>query len=119
MYILLDEHLRVQEFIKEEDEIFPGIPLSERYSKEFLDSLVYVDDGIYLEEGYAFNEETQSWEYLDPPFEEYIGEENSLNTRIEELESENKLLKSQVQVLSDQMDFYEECIVEMAEVVYA
>lgn len=35
------------------------------------------------------------------------------------LESENTMLAAQVSALSDQMDFYEECIVEMAEVVYA
>lgn len=39
--------------------------------------------------------------------------------RISELASENTMLTAQVSALSDQMDFYEECIVEMAEVVYA
>lgn len=39
--------------------------------------------------------------------------------RITSLEEENKLLKAQVQAQSDQLDFYEECIAEMAEVVYA
>lgn len=38
---------------------------------------------------------------------------------ITSLEEENKLLKAQVQAQSDQLDFYEECIAEMAEVVYA
>jgi hypothetical protein len=36
-----------------------------------------------------------------------------------ELEAENKLLTEQVAALSEQMDFYEECIIEMAMVVYA
>ena len=35
------------------------------------------------------------------------------------LESENKTLKAQVSAQSEQMDFYEECIAEMASVVYA
>ena len=35
------------------------------------------------------------------------------------LKEENTMLTAQVSALSDQMDFYEECIVEMAEVVYA
>lgn len=39
--------------------------------------------------------------------------------RISALEEENALLKAQIQAQSDQMDFYEECIVEMAEIVYA
>lgn len=29
------------------------------------------------------------------------------------------LLKAQIQAQSEQMDFYEECIIEMAEIVYA
>lgn len=39
--------------------------------------------------------------------------------RIAELEEENKTLKAQVSAQSEQMDFYEECIAEMASVVYA
>ena len=39
--------------------------------------------------------------------------------RIAALEAENKLLKEQVSAQSDQMDFYEDCIAEMATVVYA
>ena len=36
-----------------------------------------------------------------------------------ELVAENKLLKQQVSALTDQQSFYEDCIAEMAEVVYA
>ena len=36
-----------------------------------------------------------------------------------ELEAENKLLKQQVSALADQQSFYEDCIAEMAEIVYA
>ena len=39
--------------------------------------------------------------------------------RIKQLEEENALLKAQVTAQSDQMDFYEECIVELAGVLYA
>ena len=39
--------------------------------------------------------------------------------RVAALEAENKLLKEQVSAQSDQMDFYEDCIAEMATVVYA
>ena len=37
----------------------------------------------------------------------------------EELAADNKLLKPQVSALTDQQSFYEDCIAEMAEVVYA
>lgn len=39
--------------------------------------------------------------------------------RIAELEEENKLLRAQMSAQSDQLDFYEDCIAEMAAVVYA
>lgn len=36
-----------------------------------------------------------------------------------ELESENEKLKQQISALADQQSFYEDCIAEMAQVVYA
>ena len=39
--------------------------------------------------------------------------------RISKLESEKKLLTAQVQALSDRNDFMEDCIAEMATIVYA
>ena len=39
--------------------------------------------------------------------------------RVTELEAENKLLTSQIEAQSDQLDFYEDCIAEMASIVYA
>lgn len=39
--------------------------------------------------------------------------------RVAALEVENKLLKEQVSAQADQAEFYEDCIAEMAAVVYA
>ena len=39
--------------------------------------------------------------------------------RVAALENENDMLKAHVRAQSDQMDFYEDCIAEMAAVVYA
>lgn len=39
--------------------------------------------------------------------------------RIAELEAENRTLTAQVDALSGQIDFQEECIVEMANIIYA
>lgn len=39
--------------------------------------------------------------------------------RIEDLESDNALLKQQLKAASDQNDFLEDCIAEMAKIVYA
>lgn len=43
----------------------------------------------------------------------------STEDRVAALEAENKTLKAQVSAQSEQMDFYEDCIAEMATVVYA
>ena len=43
----------------------------------------------------------------------------SVDDRVTELEAENKLLTSQIEAQSDQLDFYEGCIAEMASIVYA
>ena len=45
--------------------------------------------------------------------------EPTTEDRVAVLEAENKTLKAQVSAQSEQMDFYEECIAEMASVVYA
>lgn len=39
--------------------------------------------------------------------------------RVAALEAENKLLTAQAAAQSDQLDFYEDCIAEMASIVYA
>lgn len=52
----------------------------------------------------------------DPP-EEPV--EETLEERVETLESENNLLSQQIQATDSRSDFLEECIVEMAEIIYA
>ena len=43
----------------------------------------------------------------------------SQEERIAELEAENKNLTAQIDALSFQLDFQEECLVEMASIIYA
>ena len=43
----------------------------------------------------------------------------AVSVRGAELENENKLLKEQVSAQADQAEFYEDCIAEMAAIVYA
>lgn len=43
----------------------------------------------------------------------------SVGERVTDLETENKLLTAQIEAQSDQLDFYEDCIAEMASIVYA
>ena len=59
--------------------------------------------------------EEEYWQYAGsrPSFPVTPGE------RIGTLESDNALLKQQLKAASDQNDFLEDCIAEMAEIVYA
>ena len=43
----------------------------------------------------------------------------TVSDRVSALEAENKLLTSKIEAQSDQLDFYEDCIAEMASIVYA
>lgn len=45
--------------------------------------------------------------------------EPTVNERMKKLETENKLLREQVSAQADQAEFYEDCIAEMAAIVYA
>lgn len=47
------------------------------------------------------------------------GPVKSVGDRVTELESENNILRQQVSALSDQSEFQEELIVELANIVYA
>lgn len=44
---------------------------------------------------------------------------DAISAQLVESEKENKLLRAQVSAATDQQSFYEDCIAEMAEVVYA
>lgn len=65
--------------------------------------------GYCAANGYTYQEE-----HIPVPNPELTTED-----RVAALEVENKTLKAQVSAQSEQMDFYEECIAEMASVVYA
>lgn len=54
--------------------------------------------------------------YTPPPPEPELP---TTEERVAKLESENKLLREQVSAQADQAEFYEECIAEMAAIVYA
>lgn len=44
---------------------------------------------------------------------------DTISTQLVQAEQENKLLKAQVSAATDQQSFYEDCIAEMAQIVYA
>ena len=57
--------------------------------------------------------------YAPPEPEPEPEPEPTTEDRVAALEAENKTLKAQVSAQSEQMEFYEDCIAEMATVVYA
>lgn len=84
----------------------------------YLDKPLMDDRGIYrykLVDGAAVErtQEEMDADYVPPEVKPTDTE------RILQLESEKKLLTAQVQALSDRNDFMEDCIAEMATIVYA
>ena len=84
----------------------------------YLDKPLMDERGIYrykLVDGKAVErtQEEMDADYVPPEVKPTDAE------RISQLESEKKLLTAQVQALSDRNDFVEDCIAEMAAIVYA
>lgn len=58
-YILfVDDTPRVAEIIPDENPIFPGIPIGQRYSAEFVKKLFPVEDDVEVEQNWEYNEQT-------------------------------------------------------------
>lgn len=67
-----------------------------------------------------YNETTEAIAKVEAYNGEYtIEDDGEPEPANDELAAENKLLKQQVSALTEQQSFYEDCIAEMAEVVYA
>ena len=78
------------------------------------------EEKLHIAKSEAYNGEVTVEEIPDTETEPTIEERvQTLETGNEELATENKLLKEQVAALSDQNDFQEELIVELANIVYA
>ena len=62
------------------------------------------------------------WCYIDGKYTEnpdYVEPVIPDTPTVEDLIKENKITKAQIEAQSEQMDFYEDCIAEMASVIYA
>lgn len=121
IYIINDT---VIEIIPDFDPALPNIPISDRYSAEFLSSCIEIEDSVEVLSGYLYDAETKVFSapvVPEPPEPPEPSEPPSPPepTEIEQLQADNKKLKAQVTALSDNQDFYENCIVEMATIVYA
>ena len=58
MYILLDDNSTVLEIIPDEDPVFPGVPVSDRYAPDFVARLKRFDDGIEVEQNWVYDPDT-------------------------------------------------------------
>ena len=68
-YIYLSNNV-VIEIIPEEDPIFPGIPITDRYSPDFLSKCVAVDENVVVNANDIYDPVTQTFSTpapVDPP----------------------------------------------------
>ena len=134
MYLYINPETQIlMEILPEEDEQFPGIPITERYSQEYLNQCIIrtptqIDEqGIVI--GMLYDMETDSWSVPpmpkppsvpEPePTPEPEPEQPTWAERIEALERGNKTLQAQLEASIQSNQMLEDCLVEMAGVVYA
>lgn len=119
-YIRINSKNVVMEIIPGENSRFPGIPIEQRYSVDFIANLIQISDETPVEQNWIYNPDDQTF-FAPPPPEP--GDPDPIPPEQvptwEALEKENALLKQQVQALTEQAAFHEEIFVELAEVIYA
>lgn len=98
-------------------EIIPAyaLPVEKWYGPAFAASCVEAPDDVA--QHWTYNPKTGTW--AEPQPDPDLEPTPTTDERVAALENENAMLKAQVSAQSDQMDFYEDCIAEMATVVYA
>lgn len=67
MYILLNNNT-VAEIIPDENPIFPGIPIEQRYAPDFVAKLLHVADDTAVKQNQVYDPETGT--FSDPPVPE-------------------------------------------------
>ena len=114
--------------IYDADPLMPGIPANKRYPASYLSSLISVPDDTMVCEGQTMDDEG-NWVFPEPPSVEENPEQpidpgagESQKTYAEKLaalEEENKQLTSKLDAAIQSNQMLEDCLVEMAEIVYA
>lgn len=66
MYVRIDKNNRVVETIPDIDPVFPDVPISERYSADFVAALIYVDDNANIGYGMVYDREAETFSYPEP-----------------------------------------------------
>ena len=80
-YVLLNQNV-AHEIIPEYDSIFPGIHVSQRYSKDFLQQCVAVEDSTVVAPGDIYNPETHEFTtpVIEPIEEEEVQEDTDVQS---------------------------------------
>ena len=103
-------------------QFFPGaVALPDAFLPVYIDAMGFVHLQILGNEVVAVgaNQDALDGYLAEHPSEPSIEPELTPEERMAELEAQNAMLTAQVQALSQQNDFHEELIVELANVVYA
>lgn len=61
MYILLSKNNTVSEIIPDENPIFPGVPIEDRYAPDFVAKLIHFDDDTEVQQNWSYDPETQTF----------------------------------------------------------
>lgn len=76
MYILLSDQNRVLEIIPDEDPIFPGVPIEERYAPDFISQLAHFPDDTEVGPNWSYGPEgNRFWPEGDPASPTYSTED--------------------------------------------
>lgn len=73
-YVYLVSNM-VNEIIPENNPLFPGIPVQDRYSQSFLNDCVPVSDDTVVEVNMVYDEETQTFAFPPDPEPEPVNTE--------------------------------------------
>lgn len=126
VYVLLDDKERVVRLEGEyslPNDLTNWIKVDEGYGDEFsLAQSHYLAKPLY--DGAVLRYKLVDGKVIERTAEEIEADKAKLPKPVipktnAELESENAKLKQQISALADQQSFYEDCIAEMAQVVYA
>lgn len=118
-YIVMSSLGQAQEVLLNNDPQFPDTPLEDRYTAEFLEACLVVDDSVEVIFGYLWDSNIEK--FVAPPQPEPQPEPDpdpdlpptpTTGERIHNLESQ---LKASIQTNA----MLEECLIEMASIVYA
>ena len=125
-YVVLNTLGQAQEILLQKNPLFPDVPLEARYSMEFLNQCLQVPDSVDIILGNVWDSENVKFIAPPPPpisdFEEEpdpdLPPSPTVRERLEAIEAENARLKNTVAATVSSNAFLEECVVEMAGIIY-